>query len=67
MKAKEIRELSAEELAQRIRETRSELTTLRIRHKSTDGIEAPGRLRTMRKDIARMLTVQNVKALEAQV
>jgi len=62
MKSKEIRDLSADEIAVKLRETRAELTTLRIRHKSSsDGIESPERLNALRKDIARMLTIQNEK------
>lgn len=60
MTNKELRELSAEELAQRLREKKNELVTLRIRHNSTnEGIELPGRLNTIRKEIARMLTIIN--------
>ena len=62
MKSKEIRDLSVDEIAVKLRETRTELTTLRIRHKSSaDGIESPGRLKALRRDVARMLTIQNEK------
>jgi len=58
MKARDLRELGAVELDQRIRERSQELNDLRIKHKSGSGIEKPVRLRTMRHEIARMKTVQ---------
>lgn len=62
MKITEMRELSAEGLEQIISEKQNELKNLRLKHKSTDGgIESPGRLAAMRREIARMLTVQNEK------
>lgn len=61
MKAKEIRELGSEELSVKLRELRAELAGLRIKHRSTDGIEAPARLHSIRKDIARLLTIQKEK------
>ncbi len=65
MKSKEIREMSADEQAVKLRELRAELTTLRIKHRSSDGIESPGRLNTLRKDIARLLTIENERAAKA--
>jgi len=59
MKARELRELGADELSQRIREKAKELADLRLRHKSGVVIEKPVRLRAMRKEVARMKTVQN--------
>lgn len=61
MKSKEIRELGADELAVKLRELRAELVGLRVKHGSTDGIEAPARLNSIRKDIARLLTIQKQK------
>lgn len=62
MKITEMRELSAEELAQHIREKQNELKNLRLKHNSTDGgIESPCRLPALRREIARMLTVANEK------
>ena len=58
MKAREMRELGAAELDQLIRERLQELYDLRIKHKSGAGIEKPARLRTMRREIARMKTVK---------
>ncbi len=58
MKARDLRELGATELDQRIRETESELAALRLKHKSGIGIERPVVMRTMRRDVARMKTVK---------
>ena len=57
MKTKDIRELSAEELAQKIRETQHEVSTMRMRRASGVSVENYGKIRGMRRDIARMLTV----------
>lgn len=58
MKARDLRELGLEELDQKIRESSQELNDLRIKHKSGAGIEKPVRMRTMRREIARMKTVK---------
>ena len=58
MKAKELRELSAEELAQKIRETSREIASLRLRKLSGVAVENYGKIRGMRRDGARMLTIQ---------
>jgi len=58
MKARDLRELGLEELDQKIREASQELNDLRIKHKSGAGIEKPVRMRTMRREIARMKTVK---------
>lgn len=58
MKARDLRELGAAELDQRVREMSQELNDMRIKHKSGAGIEKPVRMRTMRHEIARMKTVQ---------
>ena len=59
MKPNEVRELGAEELEQRIREKAKELADMRLKHKSGAAIEKPVRMRTMRREVARMKTVQN--------
>ena len=56
MKAKELRELTVEELRQRFADTRRELFDLRVQ-KSTGRLERPLRLRTLRRDIARIETL----------
>lgn len=59
MKAREMKELGAEELDQRIREQSKELNDLRLKHKSGTAVDKPVRMRTMRREIARMKTVKN--------
>ncbi len=61
MKIADIKDLSAEELAAQIRDKETELRGLRLKHNSTTGIEAPGRLAKLRKDIAQLKTVANQK------
>jgi large subunit ribosomal protein L29 len=58
MKANELRELGAEELEQRIREKAKELADMRLKHKSGAAVDKPVRMRTMRREVARMKTVQ---------
>jgi large subunit ribosomal protein L29 len=60
MKAKEARELSAPEVATKLRETRDQLLQLRLR-KHTGQIEKTHELRSLRKDIARLETVLRQK------
>jgi len=66
MKTNELRELAADELAAKIRDARAELATLKIKHASKAEVEKPGRMRQMRRDIARMLTIQNAAKKEAK-
>ncbi len=66
MKTNELKELGAEELAAKIREARKELADLKLKHASKVEVEKPGRMRQMRRDIARMLTVQNAAKKEAK-
>ena len=58
MKARDLRELGSEELDQRIREVSLELNDLRIKHRSGSGVDKPVRMRAMRHEIARMMTVK---------
>ena len=66
MKTKELKELGAEELAAKISETRKELADLKLKLASKVDVEKPGRMRLMRREIARMLTVQNMAKKEAK-
>ena len=58
MKARELKELGAEELAQRIRENSQELRDLRLKQSAGNGVEKPLRIRLLRREVARMLTVK---------
>ena len=62
MKTNEMRELGSDELAAKIREARKELADLKLKHASGGDVEKPGRMRLMRREIARMLTIQAEKA-----
>jgi large subunit ribosomal protein L29 len=66
MKTNEMRELGSDELAAKIREARKELADLKLKHASGGDVEKPGRMRLMRREIARMLTIQAEKAKEAK-
>ena len=58
MKTAELRDLDVEGLAKKLGESREELFKLRFQH-ATAQLEKTHRLRQIRKDIARILTVQN--------
>ena len=58
MKAKELRELSDEELAKRLAETREELFNLRFQA-ATGALENTARLKLAKREIARILTTQH--------
>ena len=62
MKAAELRDLSDEELRRKLRELQEELFNLRFQL-ATGQIENVGRIRTVRRDIARLKTVQQQRAL----
>ena len=66
MKTNELKELGAEELAAKIREARKELADLKLKLASKVEVEKPGKLRQMRRDVARMLTVQNAAKKETK-
>lgn len=58
MKPSELRSLTADELGQREKDLRKELFNLRFQL-ATGEIENPMRIRTVRKDIARVLTIRS--------
>lgn len=60
MEAKEIRELTATEIAQRLRDTRGELLKSRL-NRQTGQLEKTHTIRVMRKDIARFETALTEK------
>jgi large subunit ribosomal protein L29 len=60
MKASEIRELSIPELHHRLEELRTELFNLRFQ-KAKNLLDKVDRLRLVRKDIARVLTIMKQK------
>jgi large subunit ribosomal protein L29 len=62
MKASELRELSDEQLDDRLRELREELFNLRFQY-ATRQLTNTARIREVRRDIARVLTRQHEVAL----
>jgi len=60
MKVAEIRDLSADELRSRVKELDDELFKLRIQ-KSMGQLEAPAKVRGVRRDLARIKTVLREK------
>lgn len=62
MDAIEIRELTEEELREQIRRTEVELFRLRFRS-GYEELENPSLLRSLRRDLARMKTIQHERAL----
>jgi large subunit ribosomal protein L29 len=58
LKARDIIELGDQELEQKLKESREELFNLRFQH-ATGQLENTSRLRQVRRDIARILTVQS--------
>ena len=65
MKGKEVRELSAVELNDKLAELKSELFNLRFQH-AVNQLDNPLRLVEVKKDIARVKTVLKEKELETK-
>ena len=63
MKAKDMRELSAAELDQKLADLKAELFNLRFQH-AINQLENPMRLRDVKKDIARVKTLIRQSELE---
>ena len=61
MKIAEIKEMDVAGIAALIRDKEAELTSLRLKHNSTQGAENPSRITVLRKDIAQLMTVANQK------
>lgn len=62
MKAKDLRELSIPELKEKLSKLREELFNLRFQ-RALHRLENPMRIRSIRRDIARVLTVLREKEL----
>ena len=65
MKAKELKDLTVEELTKKRRDSKEELFNLRFQH-STGQLENTARLDLVRKDIARIETIIQQKGLSAK-
>ena len=64
MNATEIRELTADDLRARLKDLDDQIFRLRIQ-KSMGQLEAPGRVREVRRDLARLKTIIREKELQA--
>ena len=62
MKARQLRDLTNEELEEKMGETRKELFNLRFQS-ATGALENSARLRSAKREIARILTVKNERGL----
>ncbi len=62
MKASELRALTDEELGEKLGESRQELFRIRFQA-ATGGLESSARLRRTRREIARILTIQNERTM----
>ena len=60
MKAKEISEMSSEELENKLKELKNELFNLRFQH-AINQLDNPHRISDVKKDIARVMTVLREK------
>jgi large subunit ribosomal protein L29 len=60
LKAKELVELADEELTLRLKQSREELFNLRFQH-AAGQLENSSRLRQVRQDIARIMTMQSAR------
>ena len=64
MKASEVREMSNEDLAEKLDEARAELFNLRFQM-ATSQLDNTARVKTVKKDIARICTEQRVREAKA--
>jgi large subunit ribosomal protein L29 len=64
MKAAEIRELTADDLRGRVKDLEDQIFRFRIQ-KSMGQLEAPGKARELRRDLARINTILREKELQA--
>ena len=64
MKATDIRELTVDDLRGRVKELEDQIFRFRIQ-KSMEQLEAPGKARDLRRDLARMNTILREKELQA--
>ena len=64
MKASEIRELSNEDLEKSLKDSRAELFNLRFQQ-ATSQLDNTARIKTVKKDIARVLTEMRSREIKA--
>lgn len=61
LKANELRDLTDDELIDKLAETRKQLFNLRFQH-ATGQLDNPRKLRLVRQDIARIMTIQGERS-----
>ena len=66
MKTNELKELGVQELEAKIREVRKELNDLKLKLASKVDVEKPVRIRLLRREVARMMTVLAAAKKEAK-
>ena len=64
MKAADVRELTVDDLRARVKDLDDQLFRMRIQ-KSMGQLEAPGKVRDIRRDLARINTILREKELQA--
>ncbi|MCW4049263.1 MAG: 50S ribosomal protein L29 [Candidatus Bathyarchaeota archaeon] len=62
LRMNEIREMSTEEMEEKLQELRTELTKIKTMIRAGGAVESPGRAKALRKTIAQILTVMNEEA-----
>ncbi len=67
MKAKEVAKMGAGELEEKIVELKQELAKERATVASGTKSDNPGKIRKLRRDVARMFTIMNQKNKEAKI
>lgn len=60
MKAAEIKEMSVQDLKERIAAEKANLTSMKVQH-AVSPVENPSNIKKTRRDIARMLTILHQK------
>jgi len=65
LRTKEIRDMPADERTKRLDELKTELSKLRTMISAGGSIENPGRVKALRKTIAKMMTVMREEELKA--
>jgi large subunit ribosomal protein L29 len=66
LRKRELKQLIPEEREKRLAELRTELVKLRTSVKSGGNVDNPGRIKEIRKTIARLLTAQSQNAMGAK-
>ena len=66
MKVKQIRETSTEELLSQVKEAKAKILRAKVKKTASDVAKNPLEVRTLRRDVARMLTVVRERELQQE-